>query len=234
MNFFFFLIKLNIDLHCNCCPTFLIFRLLFSLCIAPERQLRVPRPPPLFCWPRTMHKEAVKSEASVLCEWLTFPGGCARASHAWRPTTGYRETLCVQQCGFVATMHARLLERSHLAPTCPGAAGAAGAAGAGHLLPSEPSDTRECVCVCVCVHGRFLLFPTEWNSTFRASEGGVGGWFYRLTLMSAFCLFLLLCRTGTHLHNRSDCDPAPEQPSYHGNRLHISLGGELHSHPRGR
>lgn len=28
-------------------------------------------------------------------------GGSVRGSHAWRQTTGYRETLCVQQCGFV-------------------------------------------------------------------------------------------------------------------------------------
>lgn len=52
---------------------------------------------------RTIDKEAVKSEAL----WLTFP----RASHAWRPTTGYRETLCVQQCGSVTRTTAAI--RTH-------------------------------------------------------------------------------------------------------------------------
>lgn len=57
-------------------------------------------------------------------------------------------------------------KRSHLVSICPGAA----AGGAGHLLP----------CVCVCARSRFVLFPTEWNLTFTASNGA-GGWFYRLT-----------------------------------------------------
>lgn len=59
----------------------------------------------------------------MLAEWLTFTGGSVRGSHAWRQTTGYRETLCVQQCGFVTRtppwLTCTAAERSHLVSTCP-------------------------------------------------------------------------------------------------------------------
>lgn len=47
----------------------------------------------------TIDKEAVEIEsvAGPLSERFTLRGGSVWSSHAWRQSTGYRETLCVQQ-----------------------------------------------------------------------------------------------------------------------------------------